>query len=219
MGVIIRMNSKTFHEKFLKNEDVEDFQFVVISQDIKTEGKVSNVKAIPRLVPPAPLAQILINEGEEEFGARYLKYLSAFQIEQFLTIIAAAAVDPEGLKIVLLCSEQEEEFLYIRLICEYLEEVYKIPTFSYKKYAKDPKKALDESNLKEAREIVERKRKELAEDQPDFDTNVDKKKLKEELSELDKKALRKLAKKKDIKIDDDMGKKDIIKKIIKKMAS
>ncbi|MMZ42142.1 hypothetical protein D1872_36610 [compost metagenome] len=218
MGVIIRMNGKTFQEEFRKNEDVNDFQYVVISQNITTEEKFKNVKAIPRLVPPPTVVSQLIDGGEAEYRSAFLKFAKDELIEPFITIIVRSALHKDNLKIVLLCSEEEDQFNYLKLLCEYIEEVYKLKTYSYKKYKKDPKAAEQIKNLEQVTEIVGRKIKEMEKDGVDLTTSVNKSKIIDDLKTMGNKKLRKLAEKNGIKFDEDTSRKKIIKKLTKKIA-
>lgn len=218
MGVIIRMDSKKFIKDFLKKQDPMQFQFILISENITTKEKFKNVKAIPRLIPPPKVVSEFINEDFKSYKKSYLSYLKQPQIEAFLSIIVKAAV-VNDLNIVLLCSKSENEFKYLKLICEYIEENFKMKTYSYKRFKKDPEKAMKIKNKDEIMKILGKKFERMEKEEVDLETKYDKKKLVKELKKLGRKELIRLAKSKNIKLDEDMSKEEMAKKIAKKLLA
>ncbi|MFN4245855.1 MAG: hypothetical protein ACK4F9_06915 [Brevinematia bacterium] len=217
MGVIIRMDSKKFLKDFIKENDPMEFQYVLISENITTKEKFKNVKAIPLLIPPVSAISELENEGFKSYRKAYLNYLSNPKIEAFISIIVKAVVDNE-LKIVLLCSQSENEFKYLKIICEYIEEVYKLKTYTYKSYKENPEKACKIKNKDEVKKILNKKLENLySNKEVDLETKKDKKKLMKELKKLSRKELIKVARKKNIDVDEDADKDKIVKKIAKKL--
>lgn len=217
MGVIIRMDSKKFIKDFLKEQDPMKFQFILISENITTKEKFKNVKAIPRLIPPLNVMSEYINEDFKSYKKSYLSYLKQPQIEAFLSIIVKAAV-VNDLNIVLLCSKSENEFKYLKLICNYIEEIFKMKTYSYKQFKKD-QKAMKIKNKDEIMKILGKKFERMEKEEVDLETKYDKKKLVKELKKLGRKELIRLAKSKNIKLDEDMDKEEMAKKIAKKIKS
>lgn len=216
MSVIIRMDSKELMKDFLPFiDDHKDFQFITISENVTTSGKHENVKSIPRLIPPQEAVNEFIEGNKKRYKQLYFNYLSNQSIEAFIYIIVKAAVE-NNLRIVLLCSEFESEFNYLKQICQHIEEVFQLKTHTLKSYMKDPKKAEKISNLDEVKEILNAKFKKLENSGISLDTKKDDKDLAKELKKLKRKELKKIAKKNKVKIKKDMGKKDIIKKLIKK---
>lgn len=218
MGAIIRMNSKTFKNDFLKEiENHEEFNIIPISENITTKGKYPNVKAIPRLMPPPNVVGAFINQGNKAYKEAYLQYLKNPQIEAFLSIMVTGAIK-ENLKVVLICSKSEDDFKYLELICEYIEAIYGMPTYTWKEYKKNPEKCNTIKNVDKIAAVLKKKFKVMEEEDVTFEEKTNKQRLEKELKSLSQKELRKIAKSKKIKLNDDMDKKDIIKKIIKKIA-
>lgn len=218
MGAIIRMDSKKFMKDFIPEiEKHEDYQFIVISENITTKNKFKNVKAIPRLMPPPQVVGTYVDEGMKEYKQVYLQYLKNPQIEAFISIIVKAAV-VNDMNLVLLCSKSEDEYKYLDLICEYIEQVYGLNTFTWKDFQKNPEKASKIKHKDDVMKTLTKKFNKMEKSNVDLDTKPDKEDVIKELKKFDKKELKKYAKSKKIKLGDDMDKKDMIKKIAKKMA-
>lgn len=217
MGAIIRMNSKTWAKDFINEQDPDQFQFVLISQNITTSEKFGNVKAIPRLIPPPQIASLKINQDDRAYKTAFLNFIQHPTIEPFISIIVQGAV-VNNLNLVLLCSKTESDFEYIDMICEYIEEVYQIPTYSYKKFKKNPEKAAVFKDVDSVKRILAKKMEAIKLAEADLETNVDKEKVLKQLKKMKPKELRKYAKMRNIKVDKEMTPKELIKKITKKLA-
>src|SRR5690606_27951950 len=126
----------------------DEFQFILISEFIKTTGEFANVKSIPRLIPPGQIVGLHIDGDKKAYKKHYFEYLKDRNIEAFIAIFVQAAVIND-IKIVLLCSKSEEEYKYLKYICEYIEAVFKVKTYSWKEYEADPDKANKVSNKDE----------------------------------------------------------------------
>lgn len=216
MGMIMRMHSKTLLKKFLPSVNPAEFQFVIISQDVETKDELPNVKALPILMPPAKLIRIAINDDKKSFKKAYLQYMQHPDIEALITILVKAAVK-DNCKLVLLCSKSEDEFNYLEYLCEYIEQVFKLKTYSFKEYEKDTAKALEIKNLDEVEKILTKKFEKLEQRSLEIKEHREEQadKLRKELKKYGRKELRKFAKMKNIKVKKDMEKGDLIKKIIK----
>jgi len=218
MGVIIRMDSKKLVKEFLPAVKPEDFQFILISENITTREEFDNVRAIKRLLPPPHVASLFVNDGFKAYKKAYLHYLKKDDIEALISILVKVAV-VNDLNLVLVCSKSENEFKYLKLICEYIEEVYGLKTYTLKEYMKDPEAAQKVKNKDDIMRVLHKKFQKMQESNVELDMNYSKDKLLKGLKKLDKKELRKFAKSRNIKLDDDMGKNEMIKKIMKKLTA
>lgn len=218
MGVIIKMDSKKFIKKFLEEQNPNEFQFILISENITTRDEFKNVKSLPRLLPPPPVAAELVNKDMKTFKKLYLDYIKIPEIEALISIMVQAAV-VNDLKLVLLCSQSESEYEYIDAICDYIEAVYGLETYSYKEYKSDPEKAGKVKNKEELVTLLNKKFKKMEQNKTRIDEKPNAKALKKELKEFGRKDLLKLAKSKKVKVKKDADKKDIIKKIVKKLTA
>lgn len=218
MGLIMKMDSKKFINKFLKEFNPEEFQFLLISENITTNNEHKNVMALPALIPPVNISSIYVNEGfSKEYKKKYLEYLKKENIKALVTIIVNAAVI-QNLNVVLLCSKSESEFKYLDMICEFIEAEYKMKTYSYKKFSKDPKKSMQIDNKEKVSNILFKNIEKLKESGANFDSKINESKLEKKLNKLDKKELVKYCKYKNIKVNKGASKKDIIKKIVKRLT-
>jgi hypothetical protein len=218
MGVVIRMDSKKFLKDFRKEVDTSEYQYVLISELIKTRGEHKNVQAIQRLIPPPAIISEYINGDKQSYKKAYLKYLQTPDIDAMVTIIVKAAIQND-MKIVLLCSRSEDEFAYLKHLSEYMEAVYKLKTFTYKDYTKDPEKASKIKNKDEINKIVSKKLERMGKDGVDLNTVNNKDRYIKELKKLGKKGMKKLAKSRGIKIKDDLEKDEMAKKLAKKLLA
>ena len=142
---------------------------------------------------------------------KYIEYLSISKIEAMLTVIVKLAV-VENSNVVLLCSENEDEFGYTKIICKYIEKVYGVKTYSYKKYKSNPSKCETVKNKKKVVKILDKK---LNEFDGDASPNIDKKELRRRLESLSKKELKGYCKYQSISFDKDDSREKLIKRIIK----
>lgn len=217
MGAIIRLNSKKFIHDFLKEFDPNKFQFLLISENITTKGEYSNVYSLPALIPPPYITSVFINEGfSKAYKKGYLEYLQKPEVKSLITIMIQTVVIHD-MNLVLLCSMSEDEFQYLDMICEFIEAEYKLNTYTYKKYQKDPEKASKIKNKDEVTQILMKAIDKLHDSGVDLNPKINKNKLEKKLGKMDKGDLKKYCKQRGIKFDDDTSKKKLIKKIIKKV--
>lgn len=215
MASIIIMTSDDFLESFVKKYNCENYNFILVSSDIKTKHKYKNIYRIKQLLPPTKAVSSKLNGNDEEgYRKKYFKHLSRPDIEIYLTTIVRLAV-AEDSNVVLLCSKDEHKsYKYLNLIREYLEEVYGVRVYTYKKYRKD-KKPTSVTNKKKTLKIVAKKIELNA--QNGTDANIDIEEFVGKLRHMKKKIAYNFAKKRGIKVKPDMSKKDIIKAIEKKL--
>lgn len=212
MGAIIRMSSKEFLKSFVKNEDYRKFNFLLISEDIKNENKYKNVNSIPTLIPPPNIISAFINEGfSDKYIKKYINYLQIPRVEAILTVIVKLAV-VENTNVVLLCSEKEDEFGYLKLIGKYIKTVYKVPVYSYKRFKSDPSSCEMVRKKKEVVKILDNKLKNI---DNSANPNINLNEIKRRLQTLSKKELRGFCKQHSIGYKKDDSKEKIIKRILK----
>lgn len=218
MGAIIRMDSKKLINKFIKEVDPKDYQYVLVSEFITTRNEFKNVKAIPRLMPPPSALGEFADGNEKGYKKAYLKYLQQPNIDSLVGIIVKAAL-VNDMKMVLLCSKSEDEFKYLQYLCEYIEAVYKMKTYTSKEFLKDPEKLNKIKNKNEVAKVIDKKFDVMQKSGMDLDTENNKEKYIKEVKKLGRKGMKKLAKSKNIKLKDDMSKDDMAKKIVKKLLA
>lgn len=218
MGVIIHLNSKDYFNRFIPETQADEYQYVLISENITTKEKFKNVKAIPRLIPPVDVIRHYIDGDKKAYKKAYLAYLSHESTDSLITVIVKAAVD-ENMKMVLMCSKSEDEYGYLELIAEYIESVYGLQTYTAKKYLKDQEKATKIKNKDDIRKVLTKKLQKMEKSSKvDLVPTVNREKFVKQLKKLKRKELREFAKRRNIKIDKDLEKKDILKIIIKKLV-
>lgn len=218
MGVIIRMDSKKFLKDFREKFNTEEYQYILISELITTKGDLKNVQPIQRLMPPPKIASRYVEGDKKSYEKAYLEYLQIPEIDAMVTIIVKAAIQND-MKIVLICSKSEDEFDYLKHICQYIEAIYKMKTYTYKEYAKDPEKANKLKNKDEINKIVSKKLERMNKEGVDLDPANKKERYIKELKKLGKKGMKKLAKSRGIKLKDDLEKDEMAKKLAKKLLA
>lgn len=216
MGCIIRVDSEKFITKFLKDFNCKDFQFIPISENITSNRTHKNIMPIPALMPPPNVTATFINEGYcKEYKNKYNNYLSKDEVNILLVTMIKAVLN--DMQIVLICSKSEDEFKYLKLICDFIENEYRLKTFTLKEYSDNPSKANKVKNKDEIIKIVTKTISKLQDsDIKTVSAVIDKDKFVKKLKKLDKKELKALCKSKGIKISDE-DKDEIIKKIKKKV--
>lgn len=222
MGVILRMNSDKFFNKFLMEIDnTDEYQFILISEDIRIKdikNKPSNIMTFPPLLPVPAVINLFVNGETKSYKKAYLNQLQKPEIDAFVTVLVKAIVK-ENMKAVIICSNTEYEKKYLEYLCEYIEAEYLIKTYSFKKYIDNPKKAEKIKNKEEVLKILGRKLEKMERNGVSLSLKIDKDDLKKKLKKLGKKELRKIAKSKNIKTDKDDDKSSLIKAIAKKVTA
>lgn len=213
MASIIIMRSDELLDSFLTKFNVENYNFIAISDDIKTTQDESNVFSLKRLLPPSKALTCMINGNDiEGYFKKYFRYLSRPEVEIFLTTIVKLAV-MEDSNVVLLCSKAEDEMKYLKAIKKYLETVYHVNVYSYKKYKKNPKKCDSVENKKKTEKILKEKIKRSQ----NVRIELDKDEVLSRLKHMSTQAIIDFAKANDIKVKKSMSRKEVIKKITKAM--
>ena len=213
MACIIKMASDDFLDNFLKKFDYKKFNFLLVSENIQTTKKYKNVYSIPSLLPPPNIISEFISNGPtERYAKKYYDYISTPRVEAMITILVKLAIIDNS-NVILLCSKAEDEFKYLDLICQYIETVYGVNTYSYKKYKKDPEKCekVSDKVKKKASKILNKKIANIQDIEP---PQVSKKQLNERFKSMSRKDLKQFLKSNSIKFDKDDSKKDLRKLII-----
>lgn len=134
-GHIIELIGDEFLEKFIHQEDVLDYQYLLLSTDIQTSKEFKNVMEFPRLIPDGCILEFFMSKEKKQYKHEYKNFLMRDEIRAFITVMMKSVV-VNGFKLVLLCSEEEGEYKFIKMIREFIEEEYDFPTYTYKKYCK-----------------------------------------------------------------------------------
>jgi hypothetical protein len=213
------MNSEKLLE-FLKVYRDEDFQFILISQDITTVGRYKNVMSIKALLPPPNVIASWINDGEKsKYKEKYFNYLRNPEVESLVTIMIKAVID--GMNIVIICSKSEDDMKYLKMLAEFIEEEYKLKVLTFKEFDKNPALTVEIKNKEEVEAILIDKLEYIREEigGSSITPNINQDKIEKKLKELDKYELIKYCHHHGIKADEDTSKKKIIKKILNKIKS
>ena len=224
MAVIVKMTSDDFLSKFVKDFNYKKFNFLLVSQDIKTTQKYKNVYALPSLIPPTPIMSAIINNGDKKKAIKkYREYLLTPRALTLMTILVRLAV-VDNSNVVLICSEDEGKYNYLDILCDFIEELYGVKIHTYKKFAKNPEKcSCVDGNKKEVVKTIKKflKHAEFEEGKSDgakYTVNTQKREItKKDLEKLSKGELIQLCEKAEIKVKKGMGRKDIIEKFMKQI--
>lgn len=214
MACIIRMTSDQLLDKFIEKYDYKKFNFLLISEDVKTIEKYKNVYAIPSLIPPPTVINKFIQGGYcGDYVKKYLDYIQTPRVEAMITIMVKLAII-ENANVILLCSPAENEFKYLNMICQYIENLYGIKTYSFKKYRKEPEKCeeVSEKTKKKVAKILEGKIANIKDIKP---VKLTKKEAKAKFKELGKKQLISWLRSNGIKHDPKDSKKTLLKIVMK----
>lgn len=218
-GAIIELKGNEFFEKFIENEIYEDYQFLLISTDIESRGEYKNVTPIPRLIPNSYIMEYFMEGRKKQYKREYENFLRREEIRAIITVIMKSVI-VDKFNIVLMCSEEEKEYKYIKMIRKFIEKEYKYPTYSYKEYCKarkenDLKKIDNEKAIQKQVESEIKRFKKLNISLDEDKTKL--KKAKKQLEAMDKKSLRKFCKENGYKKYKDLNEKELREYIMKKL--
>lgn len=212
MAKFLYMNSKEIL-KFIKKVNVDEYNFVLVSKDITNEkGLAKNVISLPKLLPPPQSVAHVLDGKTKKFKKSYLNYLAMPKVDSLITVIAKMLAVENG-NVVLVCSKvEDDEYQYLSTLADYIETLYDIKAQSYKEFKKDPDMN-SVKNKKRTIQIVQTKLQNI--DVGYVNETFASSTLRSKLEECSNKELRKLAKKLDIKLKEDMPREKVIKKILK----
>lgn len=219
-GCIIELIGNEFLEKFIHQEDVLDYQFLLPSTDIETTNEFKNVFVFPKLVPDGYILEFFMSDEMKQYKHEYRNLLMRDEIRAFITVMMKSVVI-NGFKLVLLCSEEENEYKFIKMIRKFIEEEYGFPTYTYKKYCK----ARENNDFKEIKDLpgivkqIEKEIKRIQKLQIQIGEEDKLQKAMKALDNMDKKEMREFCKQKGYKKKKykDLDKEELKKFIIKKI--
>lgn len=219
MACIITMNSKELLTKFITKYDYRRYNFLLISENVKSNGQHKNVYSIPSLIPPPNIISTFITEGYgKTYANNYIDYISTPRVESMITIaVKLATMDKSN--VIFLCSKDEEECKYMHLISQYIQTTYKVPTFTFEQYNKNPKKCemASEKINKKTIKILEKKISAIKNVEKEAKKSV--KNFKEYVKKLDKDDLKALSKQLHITDYKKYSTKKLRKKVIEAYSS
>lgn len=135
---IVKIKSKESLKKVLKHLDgkIESAQFLIASEIIRRKDlpKEALVLNYSFLIPPPVLITMYSYEGRsKDYEEEYLRSLSHTANFYFLNeaLLTSAQL---GLDLFLVCALDEEEYGYIDLACEFIEEHYNVHPIGAKKF-------------------------------------------------------------------------------------
>jgi recombinational DNA repair ATPase RecF len=215
MSQLILVSSDKLVQFALEN-DIKNYNFIVISRNIRNSGEFNNVFSIPPLIPPSAIMANYINGDKNKYRERYFSYLTSPLPESLITTLVKLLLIDDS-NVVLICSEMEKEYKYINMIAEYIYTVYGISSVKFKKYMKDKKDELVVKDKEAAIDILKKKLSEIRPEHIKTAMQMDKSALSDKLKKVKKKELLDMCKSRKIKIKKDKknDKKYIIKKLIK----
>lgn len=155
MACLIKLDSKTFLNKFCKEYNPNDFQIVLISNDIKSKNKFENVMVAKELFPSKEVLSAKVNAGDNDFKEGYFTQLKQHMLSVATIVLSVAKYNSN---VILLCSEVENEFEYIDILADFIETLYNIEAITFKKLKKKPKllsKPIDEDIVEDIEEEIE----------------------------------------------------------------
>lgn len=138
---LITMDSKTWVTSLCKDFDPNEFQYVVISRDIKSNNSSARVISLTGLCPPTET--VLSKFIEKGFCKAYKKgYANVLKDPKNIQAIAnIVEVLFKGDKdIIFMCSPREKEYKYLKLLTEHISKKFGIKIIKYKEFKEDPKK-------------------------------------------------------------------------------
>lgn len=218
--MIIQLEGNEFFTKFIPNEIHSDYQFLLVSTDIETTGEHKNVMKMKELIPNGYIMEYFMDKAQKQYKFEYENFLRRDEIRSIITVIMKTVIENK-FKVVLMCSEEEKEYEYIKMIRKFIEKEYDFPTYTYKKYCK----ARDKGEFKEIKNL-DKVTKQVASEIERInklniaiggsDAKLDK--AKKQLDKMSKKDMKKFCKAKGFKKYKDLGEKELRKYILKQIS-
>lgn len=212
--MLITMNDSRLLPKFAKKFDIDNFNFILVSKNIKNTGDFKNVSSLVSLMPPPQIMHEYINGDISKFRERYFSYLTTPICSSLIAVLVKLLVEKSN--VVILCSEEEKEYGYIKMISQYIEKVYGIDSMKAKEYIKNPNDELLADKLDRTKEILKEK---LAQIKPEHLSNtipIKRKAMKKKLKDATKDELIQMCEDRHIKVKKKArkDKKELIKLIV-----
>lgn len=219
-GMIIQLEGNEFFTKFIENEVHSEYQYLLVSTDIDTSGEYKNIMKMKDLIPNGYIMEYFMSDEFKQYKFEYENFLRREEIRSIITVIMKTVVD-NNFKVVLMCSEEEKEYKYIKMIRKFIEKEYGFPTYTYKKYCKCREnnefkevKNLDKIKKQVAKEIERINKLNIAIGRED--NKLDK--AKKQLEKMSKKDMKKFCKAKGFKKYKDLDEKELRKYIMKQIS-
>ena len=160
------MTLKEFLKHFIKlvnNEDVLTYQYVLISNTLKSDGSRENVFKMNPLYPSArTISQWLAERDEEEFVERYYNELNENRpaIVALLDCVLSQNIDTVFITGV----EESQKIPYMDVIANYIYTEFGVPVYSFKELRKHKDSFMkwdQDKARKRVRKICKRYKEEL----------------------------------------------------------
>lgn len=156
---MILMKSSEFIKDFCGKYDHTKFNVILVSNDIKTKGKHSNIYKATSLLPPTNAVSSYLNGNDKKsYYNKYFKHLACAQNDGIITTLVKL-VTVDNTDVILLCTDDEAELKYFKPLKIYLEKVYNIKVFKFKDYKKNPNKCESDINPQKTRKVLNYKYK------------------------------------------------------------
>lgn len=218
-GFIIQLEGDEFFTKFVPNEIHTDYQYLLVSTDIETTGEHKNVMPMKQLIPNGYIMQYFMDDAKKQYKFEYENFLLRDEIRSMITVIMKTVID-NNFKVILMCSEEEKEYGYIKMLRKFIEKEYGFPTYTYKKYCK----AREKGEFKEVKNL-DKIKKQIQYEVDRINKlsiaiggeNEKLKKAKKQLEKMSKKDMKAFCKGKGYKKYKDLSEKELRKYILKRI--
>lgn len=161
--MIYVMDTKTLIKDFTKNEGsdiVLTAQYCIISSRIRRTDENDAVVNITHLMYPTKYTIMDLSE-DESVQKDYINQLSRLEPTLFLSNIVKASIK-EGYDIIFLCSPNEYNLGYMKILSEYIENTFYVPCIEYKYRNKHKSRTYSDSMaLKVCKEIKHQRKYQL----------------------------------------------------------
>lgn len=225
VGLLLAVDSKTFIKKFLKDEILEDFYYVSISEAITVTDSNSSarnrVSYAKSLFPPTKLVNLNVNGDVTGYYNAYMRYLASPEIFPLILTIIRGLLN--NMNIVLVYSDDDVDSAgeFYQIIGMYIENTFGLKLHKYSDYLDDKKGCLKQPDnmddiMKNFYLGVEWSNTHRSKKQIEEEVDKTKKELEKELKEMSSKELKKICKELDVVYDKSLSKKQIRKTIVKK---
>lgn len=154
MSCIIAVNSKDFIKKFCKDNNPHNFDIILVSKDITTEGRYDNVYLAEELYPSKSAFNARINAGEYDFTSKFITQLKE-NPNSIACLVSMVKSVLNKRNLVLICSEQEESYGILEIIAKHIEDTFKLPVYSAKDLQKKGEKLLNKTPKNE--DVIKKK--------------------------------------------------------------
>ena len=124
------------------------FQFILISKDVKHDGRFKNITSIQSLMPTKAELDYKFEIGHDRFAQEFAKRLSKEENKIALLTIAKSVAETK-FNLVLMCSPEENDIGYLEIIADYITSMFDIEVLTYKKIKKNPKLLTEDISNKE----------------------------------------------------------------------